>query len=220
MNENDIRDIARRTNYPPTPEIAISKSWQPNSVRKLVPVALIVLILLAGLVIVEPTRAAIVDILRIGGIEIHVGETDLSQATPTFLLVGETTLEEAQAAVNFRLKYPESLGMPDVIYQQEQLVIMRWYEPDVALYQFNQPGLFKGTPGLEWVDVEGSIVAAWIETPHLLWFNTGENQQQQEAYLVEGNVLIWEEPFRTFRLETRLSKEATITLAENLVEVN
>lgn len=219
MNENEIRELASRVIYPPTPEITIIPARSRSTMRRLAPAALILLLLLFGLMVVEPVRAAIVDILRIGGIEIRVGETDLSQATPTFVLVGETTLEEAQAAVSFTLKYPESLGLPDVVYEQDQLVVMRWHEPDVALYQFNQQGFFKGTPVLERVWVDGTIYAAWIETPHLLWFDSGDEQEQQQVYLVEGNVLIWEEPSKTYRLETRLSKEGTIALAESLVEV-
>ncbi|MCI0710920.1 MAG: hypothetical protein L0154_12230 [Chloroflexi bacterium] len=219
MNENEIRDLTRRVVYPPTPDITIIPTRPRSTVRQLAPIAIIVFLLLLGLLVVEPVRAAIVDILRIGGIEIHVGETDLSQATPTFVLVGETTLKEAQAAVNFTLKYPEALGLPDVVYQQDKLVVMRWHEPDIALYQFNGEGFYKETPNIEWTEVDGSTIAAWIATPHLLWFDSGDEQEQQQVYLVEGNVLIWEEPFKTYRLETRLSREETIALAESLVEV-
>lgn len=219
MNENEIRDIARRMNYPPTPDIVTTASRPQHTLRRWAPAALIIMLLLTGLVVVEPARATIAEILQIGGIEIRVADTDLSQATPTFVLVGETTLEEAQAAVNFTLKYPEELGLPDVVYEQDQLVVMRWHEPDIALYQFNQQGFFKGTPVLERAWVGDSVYAAWIETPHLLWFDYGDEQEQQQVYLVEGNVLIWEETSKTYRLETRLSKEVTIALAENLVEV-
>jgi hypothetical protein len=216
MNEQELQKLARKMAYPPPPDIEFQhRSYSRTHRWQWVTVITLIIVVVLG-ALIEPVRAAVVDVLEIGGIRIEIGEQDTTSA-PQLVLVGETTLQEAQQAVEYDLKFPKLLGLPQAVYLQEGLVVLRW--EDVALYQFQGRGFFKGTPVIEYVNVKGSDVAAWIETPHLLWFTTGDQEQQQQAYLVEGNVLIWEQDNITYRLESNLSKSEVIALAESLANI-
>lgn len=214
MNEQDIKLVAARMLYPPTPAIRLPQR-QILSMPRPAAAVLLVTLIVASLMLIQPVRAQIVQLLQVGGVTIQVGEVDTSQATPVMVLAGKTTLAEAQLAVRYQLAYPLSLGRPNAVYRQQEMVVMQW--SDVALYQFPYPGMFKGTPVVEWVEIEGTAVAAWIDTPHLLWFEYSNGLQQQRAYLVQGNVLIWEDNGHTYRLESDRSQQDMIALAEELI---
>jgi hypothetical protein len=62
--------------------------------------------------------------------------------------------------------------------------------------------------------------AAWVRGPHYLVFvNPDRSTEFQQHMLVEGNVLLWQEGIVTYRLETSLSREEAIKIAESLVEL-
>jgi hypothetical protein len=166
--EARLAGTARTFAYPPTPDIASAVKAQlttkesrlktglqlgPVS-RRVVWVALILLIVLGGLLAVPQVRAALVEFLQIGAVRIFLVEpTPTSTPSPVTTtpetpppsptpisslldLAGVTTLAEAQAQVDFPLRlptYPTDLGQPDWVFLQDlngPIVILVWARPD------------------------------------------------------------------------------------------
>lgn len=153
--EAQVRAIARTFPYPPTPDIAgavrqrLEPSPRPSPFKVTARLAVIALLLVAGLMAVPQVRAAVLDVLRIGAVRIFVGEPTAtpvgSVPTPTLSarssappatrppapsvsspsvldLAGETTLTAAEASVAFPIRlptYPPDLGPPDRVFLQE-----------------------------------------------------------------------------------------------------
>src|SRR5689334_22058048 len=121
--------------YPPTPNIAAHSPWQTQRAsrgllsRRQVWITILIVALLIGQLAVPQVRAAILEILHIGNVNI-IPATMTPQPTstgtvspfpsPTPLisvldLAGETTLKEAETALKQPIHlptYPASLGQP------------------------------------------------------------------------------------------------------------
>jgi hypothetical protein len=156
------------------------------------------------------------------------------QPTPTPLssvldLAGETTLVEAQAQIDFPIhlpSYPSDLGPPDRVFLQDlggPVVVLVWLDPDQpdrvrhSLHQLG-PGTFgqKLQPlVIQETTVHGQP-ALWTEGPYLLQFQRGGQVVYEGQLLVTGHVLVWVEEDITYRLETDLSLEEAIQIAESL----
>jgi hypothetical protein len=187
-------------------------------------------------------RAAVLELVRLGAVRIFQMEippvpsaaTRTPAPTPVdgvsvLDLAGKTTLEDAQRRAGFALRapaYPEDLGRPDyVFYQflQGPAVILVWLADDnpavveMSLFQLG-PGamVHKGEPlVLTETSVNGQR-ALWTQGPYLVI--TGNNQWDFRR-LIDGHVLIWTEAAITYRLETWLSMEEAVRVAESLVEL-
>lgn len=156
------------------------------------------------------------------------------QRTPTPLssvldLAGETTLAEAQAQVDFPIRlptYPLDLGPPDRVFLQDlsgPVVVLVWLDPDqpgrvrFSLHQLG-PGTFgqKFEPPLVRETTVHGEPALWTEGPYLLQFQRGGQTTYDTRRLVTGHVLVWVEDGITYRLETDLSLEEALQIAESL----
>lgn len=203
----------------------------------------VLFIVMAGLLAVPQVRAAVVEFLQLGAVRIFLTEPTPTAtalrptaapnvpptATPlasTLDLAGETTLAEAQAQIDFPIRLPTSpadLGAPDRVYLQDlggPLIILVWLKPDkpeqvqLSLHQFGS-GSFAGKSAprlIEETTVKGQP-ALWMEGAHLLQLPNGDYVQRR---LVEGNVLVWVEEDITYRLETELSLDEAVQIAESL----
>jgi hypothetical protein len=160
-----------------------------------------------------------------------------STATPgssAFLLIpflndiaGETTLEVAQHTAGFPIPlpaYPEDLGSPDHIYVQDangDMVVLVWVDPAQPLRVLMSLHIIEaGSWAIEKVEpvvIEETTVdgvrALWTVGPYPLLMH---NRDILFARLVNGHVLIWEKSGITYRLETDLSLEEAIRVAESL----
>jgi hypothetical protein len=58
--------------------------------------------------------------------------------------------------------------------------------------------------------------AAWTQGPYVLAYQHPLGEELDMRRLVEGNVLIWFENGLTYRLESDLSLEETVRVAESL----
>ena len=162
------------------------------------------------------------------------------QTLPALLegLVGETSFDIARSQMQFPIKlptYPPELGEPDLVYMQDprSSLVTLWLDPQapgkvqMSLMQTIETGLAEKMVSrpevVERTTVKGQE-AAWVRGPHYLLFQNPEVQKDlgfefREVVLVEGNVLLWTEGIVTYRLETTLSKEEALKIAESLVEV-
>jgi hypothetical protein len=163
-----------------------------------------------------------------------VGAQPTARPSPTPLtsvldLAGETTLAEAQEQTGFAIRwpaYPSDLGTPDRVFFQNiggPAVVLVWLDPDqpervrLSLHQLG-PGTFadKGEPGsIQETTVHGQR-ALWTEGPYMLQFRRGDQVDYDMRRLVMGHVLLWVEGEITYRLETDLSLEEAVGVAESL----
>jgi hypothetical protein len=152
-------------------------------------------------------------------------------------IAGETTLAEARERLTFRIPlpaYPADLGQPDQVFLQTQgdpeegaALVLVWLAPDdpnrvrLALYILNSPFVAEKLlhevvkqqpPEVETTDVHGRI-ALWTTGPYVLMTQLG---WLVEFRLVEGHVLIWADGPLTYRLETDLSLDEAVRIAESL----
>jgi hypothetical protein len=141
-------------------------------------------------------------------------------------LAGETTFEDAQTGLPFPIRlptYPADLGMPDRVFLQEDggMVILVWTDsadPEQARLSLHEiaPGsivLSKYEPRVIQETQVNGVYAIWAQGPYLVQLTSGSYDFRRT---VEGNTLIWEQEGITYRLESDLTLEETIQIAESL----
>jgi hypothetical protein len=236
LYEKKIQQVAAAFEYPPTPDIAgkirplltapAKKSVQPS--RRLA-WAVALLLLAASLLAVPSVRAALVQILRAGGITIFVGEEAtvdempplLSEQLPAF--TEPVTLEEAVARFP-NLQWPTALPPPDDVLLHEEpvwdtAVIFLWRDEadpqqiGLSLYQIQVAQYaYKGSDMLEMTAVNGNQ-AFWLNGPH--YFRL-QSSAAEEWLFVEGSVLLWWDGEVTYRLEGADSLAEALRIAQSL----
>lgn len=144
-------------------------------------------------------------------------------------LAGETTLAEARARVDLPIRlpaYPAALGEPDAVFVQDldgEAVVLVWLEPGdparvrLSLHSLSSSALtdklLKNSPAsVEFTRVNGRE-AFWTTGPYLV---VARNGFFAEMRLISGHVLVWHEAGITYRLETDLSMEEAVRIAESL----
>jgi hypothetical protein len=142
-------------------------------------------------------------------------------------LSGEMTLEEAQKRVNYPIllpSYPPDLGKPDRIFVQDAdgaMTILVWLDPqrpeEVLMSLHFLPAGSWAIKKIEPKQIQETTVkgqrAIWAIGPYPLRLSNGDLQYLR---LIDGHVLIWADGDITYRLETDLSLEETLKIAESL----
>jgi len=142
-------------------------------------------------------------------------------------LAGEMTLEEAQKAVNYPIllpSYPPDLDKPDRIFVQDadgKMTVLVWVDPqhpDQVLMSLHfLPAGSWAIKKIEPTHIQETTVnsqrAIWAIGPYPLRLSNGD---VDFVRLINGHVLIWEEGNITYRLETDLSLEEAVKIAESL----
>lgn len=242
-----LRQSATGFAYPPTPDLRPAvheRLRQPPRWRalRLQPVgALLALLLAAALLLLVPqVRAAMIEVLRAGGITIFVGEptletqtpgslpataTTVSDSSPPALLVPATptSFEAAQEALGQASALPSystELGAPDQLYvddeREAQVVIALWLEegkPSYTLYMIATAQFaFKGADTVISTSVDGAE-AFWVDGLH------GFSLQEPGMWngpVTSGSVLIWWRDDLTYRLEGAETLEEAQRIAASL----
>lgn len=213
----------------------ISKTWAWSLT--------IVLILISSLLLIPPARAAILEFIQIGIVRIFpqpieptaeatqtaIPETPTPISPLPFLetIAGKTTLEDAQEQVTYPIllpTYPVDIGEPDYVFVQNaegNMTILVWLDPQnpqavLLSLHFVPAGSWaieKVRPTtLEETTVNG-VRAIWTVGPYPLRFTDGDLEFTR---FINGNVLIWADDTVTYRLETDMSLEEAIQIAESL----
>jgi hypothetical protein len=160
-----------------------------------------------------------------------VTATPSSQSIPllNFLdqIAGETKLANAQEMTGYPIllpTYPPELGLPNHVYVQDAngaMTILVWVDAaqpgrvTLSLHFIPQGSwaIQKFQPSvIEETEVNGQR-AVWTVGPYPLISRNGDVELTR---MVEGHVLIWESDGVTYRLETGLSLEETLKIAESL----
>lgn len=145
-------------------------------------------------------------------------------------LAGEMTLEEARQTVGYPLllpSYPSGLGLPDRVFVQDadgDMTVLVWIDPQqpaevLMSLHFIPPGSWavkKVNPVLiEETTINGER-ALWTIGPYPMQFSNGD---LDFIRLVDGHVLIWFDGEMTYRLETDLSLDEALNIAESLKSI-
>jgi hypothetical protein len=153
------------------------------------------------------------------------------------LSLGEqTTLFEAQGRVDFDILVPEGLGAPDSVYfspvaggmvnlvyaASDDLPAAPGTDVGVIVTQFrsrlDEQFFFKYVPHS--ANVEEVAVRAeqgyWIDEPHQLTYVDPGGEFGQVANRLSAPSLVWEETGVVFRIESALSRDDAVALAESL----
>ena len=145
-------------------------------------------------------------------------------------LAGETSLAQAQSRLDSPIlipSYPPGLGLPDRVYLQDQggsMLALIWLDP--ANPDRVRLSLHTLTSGSWAIEKSGARVvretsvngqsAVWTEGPYFMKLR---NLDFELVRLIDGHVLIWAKDKLTYRLETDLTMEEAIRMAESLVPI-
>ena len=142
-------------------------------------------------------------------------------------MAGKTTLAAAQKKVEFPIllpKYPSDLGQPDDVYVQDvdgNMVVLVWLDPQhpgkvlmsLHFIPSNSWVITKMGPTIiQETQVNGQR-AVWTVGPYPVILQNGDVEFTR---LIEGHVLIWADQNITYRLETDLSLDEALKIAESL----
>jgi len=249
-----MRDIAAAFDYPATPNLAarlraermaaLASQQRARLAQRAAFAVLALVVLCAALLIVPPVRAAIVNFLRIGAVQITLDPTPTPIPTPTIPatpatpiptprplgsvldLAGETTLAAARQQVGFPIRlptYPSDLGAPDAVFVQDlgdQTVMLVWLDPTqprrvrLALQVLGRNAWVEKFQPRVVGETRVNGNPAVWAVGEYLLKTQGGNLEQRR--LITGNVLIWKEGDLTYRLETDLPMEEAVKIAESL----
>lgn len=236
--EDEMRRSAQQYAYPATPNLAArlaSKGPRPHTqrvvTRRRLAWALIFLaVALAGLAAVEPVRAWVTDILRLGAVRILPAPPTpqtISPAIPVHLgWSGKTSLAQAVTELPFAVRLPTlpaDLQPPDAAYLQDlngPALLLVWMDNAqprqvrMTLHALSSEAIaYKmNPPAIEETQVNGQP-ALWTDGPYIVALGNGEWVAER---LVTGHVLIWTEEEITYRLESDLTLEEAVAVAESL----
>ncbi|HQV95460.1 MAG TPA: DUF4367 domain-containing protein [Anaerolineales bacterium] len=144
-------------------------------------------------------------------------------------LAGEKTLPQAQSLVSSYYPillptYPRDVGEPDRVFVQDAdgaMTILVWFDPnDPEKVMLSLHIIPEGSWAIrksEPVTIEETLVngqrAVWAVGPYPLRYSNGDIDFTR---LIDGHVLIWTDGNVTYRLESNLSMEEAIKVAESL----
>lgn len=201
--------------------------WRP--VDRIAAAVVAALVALATAMALSPTvRAAVYDLFRIGGVELH--EDQPPPVTPTVSvdppLPGEhdVTLAQARRAADFPLTLPGRLGPPVTVrlIEDGRVVSMAFGSPhgQVRVDQFDgglDPMFAKFTHAedMHSVVVQG-VPGVWVDRPHPVFYTDETGRMREETARLSGSTLIWENNGVTYRVEGDLTREQAIDLADSL----
>lgn len=189
-----------------------------------------VLLVLGAALAIPQSRTALAELFGLGRVRVEIGPVQgpeppvLSPAS----FARPVGLRTAQEAVDFTLRFPTRGGLildPDAVYVQGEdigapVVIFLYQGEDFDLYQSGSGFFGKGLPDESFaheIDMGGQP-GFWIDQGgHIASFLDDEGRLVVESRrTVDRATLLWEEGGITYRLESSLSRDEAIRVAESL----
>jgi len=234
--------VAAEVSYPPTPSLRAGvlagiaadapgarPTWRRTAVLA---AAAVVAVAIAVALAMPGSRSAIAEFFGVSGSKVEVLPTPAPGVTPTPFpapadissYATPTTLESAQTAAGFAPALPPGEGAPLGAYLVEYggpppVVVLQYARFD--LWESRTVGFFvKGVP--EGVEVRDRSVngrpATWIgEGEHIVRFVDAQGREVAASVRTVGRgTLIWSTEATFYRLETDLSEEEAVRVAESL----
>lgn len=174
-------------------------------------------------------RAAIKRLLGISG-AVRIERVDRLPDLPVargLELGARTTLAAAARRSAFPVRHPRALGAPDAVYRtQRGIVALLYLERGgaVRVLLMALPGrgdigfskLVQGGVGVEPVRV-GDARGYWVDGPHALVYADRAGDVREERPRLAGRTLVWTtRDGVTYRLESRLSRDAALRIARSV----
>jgi len=181
----------------------------------------------------EPTPEVVTTATPENSIPLAVTPNATSPLLIPFLdrIAGETELVNAQQITSYEImlpSYPQELGLPDHVYVQDAegaMTILVWTDPEqpervTMSLHFIPAGHWAinkfGPVEIQETEVNGHR-AIWAVGPYPLMMSNGRLRVER---LIDGQVLIWADGDLTYRLETDLSLDEAIKIAESLEPIS
>lgn len=205
---------------------ALRVGWSRPLARAAI-VAISVVALVVGAALAVPqSRSALADFFGLSHVRVDVGP--IAEPTPPALspisFARPATLEEAREVADFAVRLPTINGAalnPDAVYLQGEVAVVTIFVYDDEGYDlYESRGAFFGkgvTAPFDGIEFDGHD-ALWIsEGGHVASFLDEDGQVMVESRrTVDRATLFWEENGVTYRLETSLSQEEAIRVAQSL----
>jgi hypothetical protein len=215
--------------------------WAPAWQRAAVPIAILAIVL--GTILAVPAaRDTVASLLGLGGVQIRQVPELPPVSGPADLrlhLGQQVTLDQARASESFPIALPADLGDPDEVFLSERypggVVTLLWdARPGLPAASATPAGLvlteFRGSINsrtmvaklldrgatIESVTVAGQP-AFWIGgRPHEVVLVDEHGEYVLETLRLEGDVLLWVHDGVTLRIESALSRDEAIRVAESI----
>jgi hypothetical protein len=242
--ELELRALGGELAYPPAPDVSARvgdrlRAEPPPLRGRLVfrrPLVVALAVLAAALVAalaVPPVRAALLDLLGIGGVTIERVE-ELPEITPgqDLGLGAPVPLGEARRSVDFPVLLPDEdeWGEPDAVFRSSSpaggmVSLLYGSERRVRLLVTafrgrTEPSLMKKaaepSTSIQPLSVRGAPGYFISGAPHAVIFEDANGEIREDAYRLAQDVLLWVENGVTYRLEGDLSRARALEIAESL----
>jgi hypothetical protein len=233
LPETALRELSTRLDVPPPPDesrltAAVLASLdepprrRPTLAPRLAAAAVALLLALGVAMAVSPeVRAAVLDFLRIGAVEV-TDQPRQPSSSDEALLPGEhaVTLDRAREQANFPLRLPSALGDPDAVHVADDARVVTLLYDGVRVDQFEgglDPMYRKQYPLEEAVPtrVDG-WQGVWLPDPHPVHYLGRDGRTHEQPARLAGSTLIWEESGLTYRVEGDLTRSEAVTIAESM----
>ncbi len=246
--EHQLHNLADDLDWPEAPQVAdnVVRALEAPAARSKDPwlrwlaVAAVLALATAALLTWAPARRAAADLLGVFGIRIE--ETGSINTTDFDLdLENPIALADGEELAGFEPHMPSLLDVPDGVYLEALPpghVLSVWSASDtlpevgdtgvgLLLSQFpsndSTAGFVKGVgsdTSVTSVSVAGSP-GFWIEGgPHEVSFVDADGSTLTDSTRLAGNVLIWAAGGRTYRLESSLTLDQSLAIAESLAGIS
>lgn len=238
--EEELRRLAGRISYPPTPSLAAAVRRRleagapappPRWRRALAPslaaaLATLLLAFAITLAISSGAREAIADFFGLDRVKIF-RLAEEPEGVSGEIAATLTSLQRAEELAGFQVRlptYPPGIGEPDEVgvlhFGEETAIELAYFGPDIAFRLLETRGSIGKGLGFE-ATVEavtvGDGTGLWLQGQRVVQFLDEEGSPIQESQRVtDVNTLIWEDEELLFRLEGDLSLEEAIRIAESL----
>ena len=200
------------------------------SLRAAAAVVLVAVVVVSSALVVPQSREALADFFGLSRVKIEIGPM-LGPPPPVLSpesFAEPATLQTAQEAVDFGIRLPTERGvqmLPDAVYVEDrwpgaEVVITVYEEEGYDLYQSAQGYFGKGLPQAD------LLLDARVHGQEAIWIGVGGHVASsldaqgrvviETLRSVERATLLWEEVGVTYRLETSLSLDEAIRIAESL----
>ncbi|MCT2581688.1 hypothetical protein [Actinophytocola gossypii] len=229
-----LRDLAPHLDVPPPPSgdaltTAVLTRLDEHTRRprvllaRLAAAVIALLLALGAAMAVSPqVRAAVLDLLRVGAVQLtHQPPPEASRTVP---LPGErtVTLDQARDLADFPLKTPAILGDPHQVRVAGGTPprVVTLHHEGVRVDQIDgtlDPLFLKFSHTADAVPTRvGDAYALWLPRPHAVRYLDPDGHPHEEPARLAATTLIWQADGITYRVEGDLTRADAVRLAESL----